>query len=139
MTMLRRVVEDDGMTRRQERLLKQRLFLSTRQQRYEAANDTTKRRRNRAGQYVLEYQLRSVRERGSGGGERAEADARWGLSRSTTSIFKPPVSWKTPEMEKTCNMRACQGGFYESERCRFGVAAEDYQKIVKDVQMAKHR
>ncbi|ETL24592.1 hypothetical protein L916_21420 [Phytophthora nicotianae] len=129
MTMLRRVVEDDGMTRRQERLLEQRLLLSTRQQ----------RRRNRAGQYVLEYQLRSVRERGSGGGERAEADARWGLSRSTTSIFKPPVSWKTPEMEKTCNMRACQGGFYESERCRFGVAAEDYQKIVKDVQMAKHR
>ncbi|ETP28664.1 hypothetical protein F442_22029 [Phytophthora nicotianae P10297] len=37
--MLRRVVEDDGMTRRQERLLEQRLLLSTRQQRYEAAND----------------------------------------------------------------------------------------------------
>ncbi|ETL77811.1 hypothetical protein L917_21272 [Phytophthora nicotianae] len=72
--------------------------------------------------------------------------------RKDVEIVQDSTYWSTSygqyesEGEKAVNEQrqmhdgVCHGGgFYESERCRFGVAAEDYQKIVKDVQMAKHR
>ncbi|ETN02451.1 hypothetical protein PPTG_16407 [Phytophthora nicotianae INRA-310] len=61
------------------------------------------------------------------------------LSRSTMSSFKPPVSWKTLEMEKACNTRTRQDEGSENERRKVCVAVEDRQKIVNEAQLARSR